>query len=239
MNVRCFMKATRYTALRANREGKRLFRRDRIDVDPSSAAIEADAAVDEQLLVHGAAEIVAAGFPAIEADVPVGPEAAVAEPDVSIMILERQRVGGVRGIGKGLRQLGGSALVRVDGEHPLTAAVLERRVAALAEAADADFPAHALEARQDELAAAELALAEGITRFRSEKQTLKANYAAAKAMVEISEVATGLDERISSVGIAVQRARDKTEELEARIGAYRFAPAKLARVLLTSANERA
>src|ERR1700736_386846 len=47
MNVRYFMKATGYTALAANREGKRLFRSDRIDVDPSSTAIEADVAVDQ------------------------------------------------------------------------------------------------------------------------------------------------------------------------------------------------
>jgi len=48
MNVRYFMKATGYTALAANREGKRLFRSDRIDVDPSSAAIEADATIDQR-----------------------------------------------------------------------------------------------------------------------------------------------------------------------------------------------
>src|SRR5438270_12051548 len=47
MNVRYFIKATRYTAVRANREGKRLFRGNRIDIDPSSAAIEANAAVDQ------------------------------------------------------------------------------------------------------------------------------------------------------------------------------------------------
>src|SRR3989442_2035026 len=48
MNVRNYKKATRYTALRANREGKRLLRRNRIDVDPASAAIEADVAVDQR-----------------------------------------------------------------------------------------------------------------------------------------------------------------------------------------------
>src|SRR5207302_9747663 len=48
MNVRYFMKATCYTALVANREGKRLFRSNRIDVDPPSAAIEADVAVDQR-----------------------------------------------------------------------------------------------------------------------------------------------------------------------------------------------
>src|SRR4051812_2388829 len=49
MNVRYFMKATGYTALAAVREGKlsRLFRGNRIDIDPSSAAIEANAAIDQ------------------------------------------------------------------------------------------------------------------------------------------------------------------------------------------------
>src|SRR5438105_15567235 len=48
MNVRYFMKATRYTAVRANREGKGLFRVDRSDVDASSTAIEADVAVNQR-----------------------------------------------------------------------------------------------------------------------------------------------------------------------------------------------
>jgi hypothetical protein len=42
------MKATGYTALAANREEKRLLRSDWIDIDSSSAAIEADAAVDQR-----------------------------------------------------------------------------------------------------------------------------------------------------------------------------------------------
>ncbi|MEY2526861.1 MAG: hypothetical protein QOE73_1632, partial [Verrucomicrobiota bacterium] len=40
--------ATGYTALAANREEKRLLRSDWIDIDSSSAAIEADAAVDQR-----------------------------------------------------------------------------------------------------------------------------------------------------------------------------------------------
>ncbi len=50
MNVRYFMKATRYTALAANREGKlrRLFRGDRIDIDPPSGAIESHVAVNQR-----------------------------------------------------------------------------------------------------------------------------------------------------------------------------------------------
>jgi hypothetical protein len=42
-----FHGTTRYTALGANREGKRLFSSDRINVDPSPAPIEADVAVDQ------------------------------------------------------------------------------------------------------------------------------------------------------------------------------------------------
>src|SRR5438105_4740555 len=42
------MKALRYTALALNREDKQLFRRDWIDIDAPSAAIESDAAIDER-----------------------------------------------------------------------------------------------------------------------------------------------------------------------------------------------
>jgi phage shock protein A len=96
---------------------------------------------------------------------------------------------------------------------------LERRAAALAEAAAANTEVGALQTREDELLASEQALTERLTRFRSEKETLKANYAAAKALVEIGEAATGLGDGMADVGIAVQRARDKTEELQARAAA--------------------
>jgi hypothetical protein len=48
MNVRYFMKATRYTALGANPEEKRLSCSHRIDVDSSPAPIEADVAVNQR-----------------------------------------------------------------------------------------------------------------------------------------------------------------------------------------------
>jgi phage shock protein A len=96
---------------------------------------------------------------------------------------------------------------------------LERRAAALAEAAAADEQVQALQAREDDLLANEQSLTERIARFRSEKETLKANYAAAKALVEIGEAATGLGEETADVGIAVRLAREKTEELQARAAA--------------------
>src|SRR6266851_8357615 len=48
MKVRYFMKATRYTALAANREGKQLFRSDGVNVDASPTAIEPNVAVNQR-----------------------------------------------------------------------------------------------------------------------------------------------------------------------------------------------
>jgi len=93
---------------------------------------------------------------------------------------------------------------------------LERRSIALGQADDIDAQAQTLQARQDELVASQRALAERIARFRTEKETIKATYNAAKAMVEIGEATTGLGERMSDVGMAMQRARDKTEQMQAR-----------------------
>ena len=93
---------------------------------------------------------------------------------------------------------------------------LERRSIALGQADDIDAQAQTLQARQDELVASQRALADRIARFRTEKETIKATYNAAKAMVEIGEATTGLGERMADVGMAMQRARDKTEQMQAR-----------------------
>jgi phage shock protein A len=52
--------------------------------------------------------------------------------------------------------------------------------------------------------------------FRTEKETIKAQYSAAEAKVKITEATTGIGEEMSDVGYAVQRAKDKTEEMQAR-----------------------
>jgi phage shock protein A len=97
--------------------------------------------------------------------------------------------------------------------------LLERRVGALAELEDAAADAAVLRARCDELASGERELTERLARFRREQETLKASYAAAKAMVAIREAATGLDERMADAGVAARRAHDRTQELQARAAA--------------------
>jgi hypothetical protein len=55
--------------------------------------------------------------------------------------------------------------------------------------------------------------------FRTRKETIKATYTAAEAETHINEAVTGISEEMGDVGMAMQRAQDKTEQLQARAGA--------------------
>ncbi|MGW1973815.1 PspA/IM30 family protein, partial [Streptomyces tubercidicus] len=55
--------------------------------------------------------------------------------------------------------------------------------------------------------------------FRTKKETIKATYSAAKAQTQIGEAFSGISEEMGDVGLAIQRAEDKTEQLRARAGA--------------------
>ena len=48
---------------------------------------------------------------------------------------------------------------------------------------------------------------------------IKAQYSAAEAQVRIGEAATGIGEQMADTGLAIQRARDKTEQMTARAAA--------------------
>ena len=58
-----------------------------------------------------------------------------------------------------------------------------------------------------------------IESFRSQKEVLKAQYSAAEAQVRVGEAATGIGSHMDDTGLAIQRAKDKTEELQARADA--------------------
>ncbi|HEV2346059.1 MAG TPA: PspA/IM30 family protein [Actinocrinis sp.] len=55
--------------------------------------------------------------------------------------------------------------------------------------------------------------------FRTQKETIKANYTAAQAQTRIAETLTGISEEMGDVGLAIQRAQDKTAQLQARADA--------------------
>jgi phage shock protein A len=76
-----------------------------------------------------------------------------------------------------------------------------------------------LEAQQQKLQESEKALALKIEQFRTQKEVIKAQYSAAEAQVRIGEAATGISNQMSDVGLAVQRAKDKTESMQARANA--------------------
>ncbi|HWD24770.1 MAG TPA: PspA/IM30 family protein [Acidimicrobiales bacterium] len=55
--------------------------------------------------------------------------------------------------------------------------------------------------------------------FRTQKETLKASYTAAQAQTKIGEAVSGISESMSDTGLAMQRAQDKIESMQARAGA--------------------
>jgi len=66
---------------------------------------------------------------------------------------------------------------------------------------------------------AESRLATKVEAFRTKKETIKAEYSAADAQVKITESVTGISEEMADVGLAVQRAEEKTENMKARSAA--------------------
>ena len=58
-----------------------------------------------------------------------------------------------------------------------------------------------------------------VEQFRSQKEVIKAQYSAAEAQVRIGEAATGIGRDMDNTGLAIQRAKDKTEQMQARASA--------------------
>jgi len=76
-----------------------------------------------------------------------------------------------------------------------------------------------LEAQQQKLVEGEKTLATKVESFRTQKEVIKAQYSAAEAQVRIGEAATGISSHMSDVGLAVERAKDKTQQMQARADA--------------------
>ena len=55
--------------------------------------------------------------------------------------------------------------------------------------------------------------------FRTRKETIKATYTAAEASTRINEAMSGIGDEMGDVGQAIQRAEDKTAQMQARAGA--------------------
>jgi phage shock protein A len=105
------------------------------------------------------------------------------------------------------------------GQDELARTALERKQGLQAELQSLDQQITELEAQQEKLTESEKKLRAKIEAFRTKKEVIKAQYSAAEAQVRISEAATGVGEQMADVGLAMQRAVDKTENMKARADA--------------------
>jgi phage shock protein A len=105
------------------------------------------------------------------------------------------------------------------GKEDLARTALERKNVTQTELQSLDQQVTELEAQQQALTDSEAKMRAKIEAFRTKKEVIKAQYSAAEAQVKISEAATGVGEEMADVGLAIQRAEDKTEQMRARAGA--------------------
>jgi phage shock protein A len=105
------------------------------------------------------------------------------------------------------------------GNEELARAALERKTLAQNEMQSLDGQVTELQDQQEKLTSSEAKLRTKIEAFRTKKEVVKAQYSAAEAQVQISEAATGVGEEMADVGLAMQRAMDKTETMRARAAA--------------------
>ena len=105
------------------------------------------------------------------------------------------------------------------GREDLARTALERKNVIQTELQSLDGQVQVLEQQQEQLTESEKNLRAKIEQFRTKKEVIKAQYSAAEAQVRISEAATGVGNQMADVGLAMQRAMDKTEQMKARAGA--------------------
>ncbi len=96
---------------------------------------------------------------------------------------------------------------------------LVRRSGLHQQIADLNVQLAQLQEQEEKLIVASQQLQSKVESFRTRKETIKATYSAAEAQTKINEAFTGISSELGDVGLAVQRAEDKTAEMQARAGA--------------------
>ena len=105
------------------------------------------------------------------------------------------------------------------GREDLARTAVERKQFAQTELQSLDQQVVELEAQQQQLIDKEQKLRSKLEQFRTKKEVIKAQYSAAEAQVRIGEAASGVGEEMADLGLAMQRAEDKTESMRARASA--------------------
>ena len=105
------------------------------------------------------------------------------------------------------------------GRENLAREALTRRYATLEQLADLGRQHASLQAQETKLTLSAQRLQSKVEAFRTRKETIKATYTAAEAQTKMGEAFSGISEEMADVGLAMQRAEDKTAQLQARAGA--------------------
>jgi len=105
------------------------------------------------------------------------------------------------------------------GREDLAREALTRRNGVHAQIADLRLQYNNLQAEEEKLTTASQRLQTKVDAFRTKKETLKATYTAAEAQTRINEAFSGISEEMGDVDLAIQRAEDKTAQMQARAGA--------------------
>ena len=105
------------------------------------------------------------------------------------------------------------------GREDLARAALQNKSQLQSQYSDLEGQFANLQEQEEKLTLASQRLDAKVQAFRTRKETIKATYTAAEAQTRINEAFTGISEEMGDVGLAIQRAEDKTEQMKARAGA--------------------
>jgi phage shock protein A len=105
------------------------------------------------------------------------------------------------------------------GREDLAREALTRKSGLTGQVSDLRMQQAQLQQEEEKLTVASQRLQAKVESFRTRKETIKATYTAAEAQTRINEAFSGISEEMGDVGMAVQRAEDKTAQMQARAGA--------------------
>ena len=116
-----------------------------------------------------------------------------------------------------IRTLDDQAARAVDQDkEDLAKLALQRKNANMMQLQELNKQITEMQLEQDKLEDTEKRLSTKVEEFRSKKEIIKAQYTAAEAQVRIKENVTGISEEMTDVGMALDRAEDKTEKMKAK-----------------------
>jgi phage shock protein A len=119
-----------------------------------------------------------------------------------------------------IRTLDEQARRSIDAEREdLAKLALERKNANLLQLQGLDKQIAEMLAEQEKLEQTEKRLSTKVEEFKSKKEVIKAQYSAAEAHVRIKENVTGISEEMTDIGMALNKAEEKTEKMKAKSGA--------------------